>query len=263
MAITSRTVEIQRLVRLHGSCSITDLAEQLQVSDETVRRNVKPLVAKGLVLKVHGGIMLPDRIEELPFQKRMQENKELKQRIGALAARQIKDGDSLILDGGATTVYVALALALPGHRNLHVVTNSTEIARTLAPRNDNHVYMAGGDLRADDASAFGTQAQAFIRQFQVRHAILSMGAINLLGFMDQHPCEAELAQAAIAQAERVIVVADHTKFGRDGSVKVCDSGDIDMLITDAPPPASLAKRLAESDIEVLVAGAETAAMRTA
>lgn len=255
MTVTNRAAEILRLLRLHGSCRIVDLAETLQVSDETIRRNIRPLVRRGLVLKVHGGIMLPDRMGEPPFQNRMQENREVKQRIAALAALQIKDGDSLILDGGATTAHVALALT--GHRGLQVVTNSTEIARTLVGGEGNSVYMACGELRADDAAAFGIRACEFVRQFHVRHAILSIGAVNAWGFMDQHPCEAEFARAGMAQAERVLVVADRTKCGRDGFVRVCGLDEVDMLITDAEPPSSIARPLADAEVDVLIAQEKT------
>jgi len=250
MAVTNRSAEILKLVRLHGSCRISDLAHDLQVSDETIRRNIRPLVDKGMVLKVHGGIMLPDRMGEPPFQNRMQENRETKQALARLAAEQIYDDDSIILDGGATTVHVALALT--GHRDLQVVTNSTDIARTLSPRDSNRVYMAGGELRADDGAAYGMHACEFVRRFHARHAVLSIAAVNSWGLMNQHPFESEFAQAAMAQAERVIVVTDHTKFGRDGFVKVCELKDIDMLVTDAEPPASLARQLAAADIEILV-----------
>jgi DeoR family glycerol-3-phosphate regulon repressor len=255
MAVTNRSAEILRLVRLHGTCRINDLAEQLRVSDETIRRNIRPLVNKGLVLRVHGGIMLPDRMGELPFQSRLQENRQIKERIAALAAEQIKDGDSLMLDGGATNAHVALALT--GHRDLQVVTNSTEIGRTLAARDANRVHVTGGELRADDLSTFGATALAFVRDFHVRHAILSIAAINGWGFMNHHPCESEFARAVMAQAERVIVVADEGKFGRDGFVKVCNLDEVDMLVTDAEPPASLAKQLADAEVEVLVADADS------
>ena len=89
-------------------------------------------------------------------------------------------------------------------------------------------------------------------------AILSIAAVNAWGFMNQHPCEAELAQTVMRQAERVIVVADHSKFGRDGFVKVADHHEVDLLITDTEPPASLAKRLADADVEVQVVDATEA-----
>ncbi|MEX1082302.1 MAG: DeoR/GlpR family DNA-binding transcription regulator [Halofilum sp. (in: g-proteobacteria)] len=251
MALTNRSAEILRLVRSHGSCRINDLAAELGVSDETIRRNIRPLVDRGMVLKVHGGIMLPERAGELPFHNRMQENRAAKEQIAALAAQQINSGDSLILDGGTTTSYVALALT--GHRDLQTVTNSTDIARTLAPHGNNRIHVAGGELRADDGATFGDPAGDFVRRFHARHAILSIAAINAWGFLNQNPCESEFARTVMAQSERVIVVADHSKFGRDGFVKVADHQRIDVLITDIDPPASLAKRLTDADVEILVA----------
>jgi DeoR family glycerol-3-phosphate regulon repressor len=240
-----------RLRGSHGSSPTNDLAVDLGASDETIRRYIRPLVQRGMVLKVHGGIMLPDRAGELPFHNRMQENRPAKEKIAALTAQQISSGDSLILDGGTTTAYVALALT--GHRDLQVVTNSTDIARTLAPHGNNRIHLAGGELRADDACTFGDPACDFVRNFHARHAILSIAAINAWGFLDQNPCEAEFGRSVMEQAERVIVVADHSKFGRDGFVKVADHNRIDVLMTDIDPPASLAKRLTDADIEVHVA----------
>lgn len=207
----------------------------LSVSDETVRRHVQPLVNKGLVLRVHGGIVLPDALHEAPYLRRMDENKKSKQRIAKKTASLIQNGEPLFLDSGSTTAYVALALV--HHRNLSVITNSVEIARTLASRNGNRVYMAGGELRGDDAAAFGKQVIDFIGQFHFKYAILSIGGINAQGeVFDFHLEEMEVSQAAIAQAEQLIVVADHTKFTRQALVKVCDFDAVDMLICDEIPP---------------------------
>ncbi len=224
----------------------------LSVSDETVRRHVQPLVNKGLVLRVHGGIVLPDQLQEAPYLRRMDENKKSKQRIADKAASLVQNGESLFLDSGSTTAYVALALI--NHRNLSVVTNSVEIARTLASRNGNHVYMAGGELRGDDAAAFGKPVIDFIRQFHYKHAVLSIGGISPKSeVFDFHLEEMEVSQAAITQAERVIVVADHTKFSRQALVKVCDFDVVDTLICDQVPPGNIidVARVTETDIEIV------------
>src|SRR5438128_5953292 len=98
MIKNQRQVEILRVVQAKGSSTIGELAAQLQVSGETIRRNVKALTENGTVLKVHGGIVLPDRIEEPPYQRRMQDNLDAKQQIAAKVAELVQDGDSLILD---------------------------------------------------------------------------------------------------------------------------------------------------------------------
>ena len=247
-----RQSEILQAVRLAGSCSIGELAERFEVSGETIRRTIKPLVTQGLVRRVHGGITLPERLQEPPFQKRMQENSGAKQRIARRVAEQIDNGDTLILDCGSTTTYVARALTQ--HRGLVVVTNSAEIARTLATNDSNKVFMAGGELRSDDTASLGPEALAFVGQFQVRHAILSLGAIDREGnMMVYHLSEADFSRAVMARAENVIVAVDRSKFGRKGLVNICEPERIDSLVTDAAPPEPLRGRLAAAEVEVLLA----------
>ncbi len=249
---TRRQTEILSAVRLRQACSIGELAESLGVSEETIRRNVKPLAAQGLVRRVHGGITLPETFQEPPFQRRMQANSAAKQRIAAKVASLVQNGDSLMLDCGSTTTFVAQALA--GHSELVAVTNSAEIARTLAAKASNRVFMAGGELRSDDTASLGASALDFVRQFEVQHAILSIGALDRAGgLMVYHLAEAEFSRAVMARAQRVVVAADRSKFGRKGLVKICDPDRIDVLVTDAAPPPRLARRLAEAEVEVLLA----------
>jgi DeoR family glycerol-3-phosphate regulon repressor len=257
MFSTQRQSEILRLVRAQQTCTITGLAEVFAVSDETIRRDIKPMIADGVLLKVHGGVMLPDRLDEPPFQRRMQENLDAKRVIAARVCDLVRDGDSLILDGGTTCVHIAQALC--ARSRLTVVTNSAEIARTLAPRNENRVFIAGGEVRADDAAAFGESTLTFMRQFHVRYAIVSVTAIDAQGrFMDAQPDDVSYSLAAFAQAERRVVAADHAKFGHSALVHAFDPDAVDLLITDEAPPPALAQVFAATDLEVSFGAAATA-----
>ncbi len=251
--LSRHEAEIFRLATLLGSCSITELAERLGVSDETVRRHIRPLVDRGQLEKVHGGIVLPDRLREAPMQRRMRENRAAKQAIAKAVSKIIDDGDTLMLDTGSTTAYVAIALS--EKQGLHVVTNSTEIGRILARQSTNKVYLVGGEIGGDQLATFGPQAIDFVRRFNVRHAILSIGGINakneLLNFgLD----EAEFSRAVIQQAASVNIVADYTKFSRHALVKVCDIADIDTFITDQLPPEYFRGLLQENDAKLMIAG---------
>ncbi len=251
MFTPQRESEILQAVRLEGACKISELAARFNVSEETIRRSLKPLVSRGLVSRVHGGVVSPDHLQEPPFQRRMFEHREAKVRIAAALARQIKDGDSLMLDTGSTTAYVARALT--DLSNLVIVTNSVEIARTLATRNSNRVYMTGGELRADDGAAFGPAALEFLRQFHVDHAVLSIGAIDeTCAFMNFHLCEGEFSRAVIHRARQVTVVADRSKFGKRALIKVCDADELDVLITDALPKR-YAPKFAQAGVRVITA----------
>lgn len=252
---SKRHRDILRLLELDGTLAIADLARHLNVSLETVRRDIKPLATQGAVVKLHGAICLPSAVGEAPFEKRMRENSEAKKAIAAAVAATIRDGDSIMLDTGTTTSF--LARELLGHRRLTVVTNSSDIARTLATVNDNKVYMAGGELRSDNGAAFGTSAIDFVSRFSVTHAIISAGAIDLAtGVMDYELEEAEFARVVLSRGRRTVVITDHSKFGRQGLVKVCDFDAFGELATDCPPPADIADALAASGIALVIAKPE-------
>lgn len=235
-----------------GVCRVADLAATLGVSGETVRRDIKLMAREGLVRKIHGGVGLPDQAREPAFRQRLRENAQAKKAIADYAAREVHDGDTIMLDTGSTTAYVAEALL--GHRDLTVMTNSVDIANTLATANGNRVFMAGGELRADDGAALGGGAVAFIGQFRAQTAFLSVGAIDMEdGLMDYHMSEAEFSRAVIARAERTIIVADHTKLGMRALVRIAGFDAIDTLITDREPAPAFAKRLQREEVRVVVA----------
>ena len=249
-----REQEILRELQLAGgSCRVGFLADRLAVSDETIRRNIKALEAKSLVRKVHGGVILADglSVTEQPFQARMDKNAATKQMLAALVADMISDGDSLFLDIGSTTAYVAQALQ--NHRDLYVVTNSVMVANILSMRNNNRVFQAGGELRSHDGGSFGIDAVQFIRRFNVQFAILSVGAVNSdAGFMLHDIQEADLSQVAAACAQTRILVADSDKFGRTAPISIEDPAQFDMLVTDTRPAATITRMLEENDISLVL-----------
>ena len=249
----ARQNAILEVLRTHGSATVGELTRSMNVSDETVRRDVKAMASKGLVERVHGGVMLPDLNREPGFQSRMQQNAQAKRAIARKAAELIANGDSLMLDTGSTTAYVARALK--DHTDLFVVTNSVDIARALAnAKKGNKVYVAGGELRGDDGATFGPTAHDFVRRFRTRYAVISVGALHSDGgVMDFHLEEAEFCQTVLGQAAQVVAVADASKFRHQAPVKVCDLQSIDTLITDRRPPEPFLKRLRENEVRLLVA----------
>ena len=257
MIHSKRHGEILRLLNEHGTVTIADLAEKLSVSLETVRRDVKPLSDDGAVVKMHGAISLPSMTGEAPFERRMRENAEAKRMIARMVAGTIRDGESVMLDTGTTTSF--LARELLGHRRLTVVTNSSDIARTLATVNGNKVYMAGGELRSDSGAAFGISAIDFVSRFSVTHAIISAGAIEAAnGVMDHDLAEAEFARMVLSRGQRSVVITDHTKFGRQGLVRVCGFDGISELATDWPPAADITEALSGAGTRLVVTDKPTA-----
>lgn len=246
-----RQSEIFKLVKKHQTCTIVELAQQLNVSGETIRRNVKRLVKEGLVLKVHGGITLPFLENEPPLLKRMAIQIDEKKSIAELVAAQIEHGDSVIIDSGSTTAYVAQALK--NHNHLNIITNSSYVANQLASTNNNRVFMAGGELSDHDAASYGPSAIEFISQFESRKAILSISAIHeTKGCMDHQLSEAELSKTIIKKAETVIVATDSSKFGRTSLTRVCELDQIDLLVTDKNPGEDLQRSLDNAKVEILI-----------
>jgi DeoR family transcriptional regulator, glycerol-3-phosphate regulon repressor len=246
---TKRQMDIMRLLQVEKSCSVIELATKLGVSDETIRRDIKQMTQTGAVEKIHGGVMLPHSSLEPPFLRRLEEQRFEKQKIAKLAATIIRDGETLLIDNGSTSCYIAKELS--AHRNMTVVTNSTEVARDLCARNNNTVYMAGGELRADDSAAYGPTAVSFAKQFSTERAILSIGAVHSeLGCLDFDLSEAEFKRAVIPQAASIVMVADHTKFNRPGVVNVCNFAQVDMLLTDKLPPQEIIDQIGRNRIHI-------------
>ncbi len=252
-AITNqREQEILREVRLAGgSCRIGFLARKLGASDETIRRNIKTLQASGLVKKVHGGVSLTGQVSvvEPPFQRRMDRNAATKKALAAHVASIVKNGDSLFLDVGSTSAYVAQALQK--HTDLYIVTNSISVAHMLVGRNNSRIFFAGGELRALDGAAFGQDALAFIKRFNVQYAIMSVAAINARsGFMLYDVQEADISCEAIKRAQTSFVVADDSKFGARAPITIQAPQMIDLLVTNAQPDGPISAMLEQHEISV-------------
>ena len=227
------------LRRAGGSLRVGRLADELGVSEETVRRNLKRLADAGQVEKMHGGARLAASEGEGDFNQRLARAPEAKQRIARHVASKRRDGASLFLDVGSTTAYIADALR--DHGGLMVVTNSVTVAFKLATRNGNQVYMAAGALRAHDGGAFGAEAMRFAENFKTDLAILSTAGVTAKdGFMLHDLEEANFCRAVLANTGAVWVAADASKLGRAAPITVCPPDRVDLLITDATPPEDLA-----------------------
>lgn len=251
--LTNRQHTILDAARSDGIVRIGELAHQMGVSLETIRRDIKPLVENGTLIKHHGAVSPAAFAGEAPFERRLRENEAEKREIARLAAEMISDGDSVMLDTGTTTSILARELLRKS--GLTIVTNSSDIARTLATVNGNKVYMAGGELRGDNGAAFGRTAIEFVSNFSVRHSIISISAINAsTGIMDHQLAEAEFARTVLSCGQQRTVVTDHTKFSRSALVKVCGFDGFDLMVTDKVPPTAVIERMRAGSSTYRVAG---------
>lgn len=246
--LTGRQLKIVETARSAGTIRIGELARSMGVSLETIRRDIRPLVETGSLIKHHGAVSPPHFGAEAPFDRRMRENAADKLTIARHVAGLISDGDSVMLDTGTTTSI--LARELLSKTGLTIVTNSSDIARTLAIVNDNTVFMAGGELHGDNGAAFGRSAIDFVKNFSVRYSIISIAAVSAeTGLMDHQLAEAEFARTVLGCGQKRIVITDHTKFTRTALVKVCDFNEFDLLVTDHTPPPGILGALDDAATE--------------
>ena len=250
----TQTQILHELRKAGGIQRISALAELLDISGETVRRNVKRLVEMGVVEKSHGGVRLIDHEEpeEGNFQDRLSLNQTAKRRIAGHVATMIPNESSLFLDIGSTTAYIADALR--GHRKLVVVTNSVYVAYRLSMRNDNRVFMAGGELRSEDGGVFGVDAMGFVANFRTDFAILSAAGLDSQnGFTLFDLDEASFSRHIMGCSATRIMACDSSKFGREAPVRTGDPALVDHLVTDAALPESLKTAMRNWGIQVHLA----------
>ncbi len=252
MTLNPRQRRLLDAVRHHLTVSVEDLAQQLDVTPQTVRRDVKLMEEAKLLARYHGGVGLPSSVENIDYSQRQILNIDAKRRIAVAVARQVPPGCSLMINIGTTTEEVARALL--HHEGLHVVTNNLNVASILSDHPSCEVILAGGVVRGRDRGIVGEATIDFIRQFKVDIGIIGISSIEPDGSLrDFDSREVKVAQAIIEQSREVWLVADRDKFGRQALVRMAHLSQIDMLFTDARPPEAMAKILKEAQVKVVVA----------
>ncbi|WP_420549072.1 DeoR/GlpR family DNA-binding transcription regulator [Curvivirga sp.] len=242
-----RLSDILKELRLTGHATISDLANRLEVSEETIRRDLKLLSKEGLIEKHHGSATLRNYSSEPEFHHRIEENREIKKQVAKLAASSISDGDVVFLDIGTTTAFVAEALM--NHRDLTIVTNSVVIANTTFAERGFKTYLTGGEIRSHDGGMFGPEAYDAIKRYCINKAILSTAGIHhAYGFLTHHLCEAELYSEVAKMAEMTIICADSEKYNRRAPIKLLDFDDVDILYSDRVPAKALRKELEKHNV---------------
>jgi len=252
MTLNPRQRRLLDAVRRHVTISVEALAQQLEVTAQTVRRDVKQMEEAKLLTRYHGGVGLPSSVENIDYSQRLALNIDAKRRIAGAVAARVPPGCSLLINIGTTTEEVARALI--HHQGLHVVTNNLNVAAILADNPGCEVIVAGGVVRGRDRGIVGEATIDFIRQFKVDIGVIGISSIESDGTLrDFDPREVKVAQAIIAQSREVWLVADRDKFGRHALVRMAHLSQVDMLFTDARPPEALAKVLKEAHVKVVVA----------
>ncbi|MGF1578020.1 MAG: DeoR/GlpR family DNA-binding transcription regulator [Gemmataceae bacterium] len=252
MLVEERRQKVLELVTQHGFLSLPDLVKLLKVSDSTVRRDLDYLDEKQLLKRTHGGaICTGDGIQLPALEERLTSQLAEKRLIAEKAASRIQDGDTVLLDGGTTTLEVAKLLV---NRSLQIVTNSLPIANLFANNPKTDLVMLGGYVYPKTGVALGPVTVRMMEDINVHQTILSISGINVKGFFNSNMLLVETERQMMRCAQEVVVVADHTKVGRQALAFLCDFGSVDMLIVDDQLTPEQRQLLDQTDTKVILAG---------
>ena len=233
--------------------SLEELAQQLDASVSTVRRDLTALEAKGMLRRTHGGArVVNSRSDEFTFSTRDTHQLDEKESIGSTCAEFIKPNQTVIIDAGTTAYHVARHLE---NKTLHIVTNSLPVANHFASSQRVEVVVSGGVIYPRVGVLVGPLAVEAFSKLRADIAIMSCGGITPEGVTNSHGLLIEIQRAMLRAAQRVVLCVDHTKFGRQSISFLCDLSAIDTLITDQPPPDEMLAALEKAGVEVIVAGA--------
>jgi len=247
-----RLERISGLVQGSGRVRVTELAQQLRVSEMTVRRDLEELEERGLVTRVHGGaISNISRSFEPGFSARSKLNADAKRRIGVAAAGLIRDGENVIFDAGTTTLQVAKSL--PDVR-IRALALSLRIADILADMPNVDLMIPGGSVRPHERSLIGPMAIRTFEELAFDTLFLTSGGIDTeAGVTEYEYDDAETKRAALRSAKRTILVADGSKLCAVAFVRLCPVDQIDIIVTDNDAPREHVAALRQAGVEVVLA----------
>ncbi|MCH8829467.1 MAG: DeoR/GlpR transcriptional regulator [Planctomycetes bacterium] len=229
MIVAERRSNILQEIELKGFISINDLVDAVQVSESTVRRDLEYLDGIGQIQRTRGGAAyVGDSLSG--FEERRTRASLEKQRVAKAAAAIIQSGETILLDGGTTTLEVARQLM---GKSLQVVTNSLPIASLLANQAKIELVIIGGYLYPKTGVALGPLAVESLRNLHVRRLVMSVGGITEAGLFNSNALLVETERAMIAAAEEVIVVSDSSKLGHSALSRLCGLESVHRLVIDA------------------------------
>lgn len=237
-------------LKTHKSAQVQQLSDILGISLSTVRRDLSDMEEFGSVRRVHGGAMLAQEVPESPILLRSDKYADEKRRIGEAAGRMVSDGETIIITGGTTAEMMLPSLAEKA--NLTVVTNALNIAWKLAQHTHINVVVLGGYLRHSEYTLLGhltIQALQDIHVSKIFHGIYGLDPEN--GLSGTYIQEVQTDREIINAAEQLIVMADASKFGRTGAVRLVPMDQVSTLITDTGAPEDELAVLREKGITVV------------
>lgn len=246
-----RLEAISRLLAENGSVDSTFLSEQFNVTAKTIRKDLTQLENMGLLERVHGGAVLKNAGNSVfPIERRKLQNLEEKHRIGAAALSFVEEGDTIILDGGTTTMELARLL---GDKRILAMVSDLKIALELMDKPNIRLFVAGGHLRRENVyTLVGRDTERIFEKYQAKKLFLATSALDFsAGLSVLNSDEAEVKKSMLAAAREVICLVDYSKFHHVAFAPFCPLERINTLITDNRLPPEERELLQNRGIKVL------------
>jgi DeoR family transcriptional regulator of aga operon len=248
-----RQNQILQFIHRSQRISIIEVCESFSVSEATARRDLETLASKGKVQRVHGGaIALTEAPPESPILQREREQADEKARIGQAAAALVQDGETIFLGSGTTVLETARILRT--RRNLTVITNSLPVVNALAGAEGITVICLGGMLRDSELSFIGHITEQTLAEVRADKVIIGTRAISLEhGLTHEYLPETMTDRAILKAGKEIIVVADHTKFGRAAAVLLAPLDSIHTIVTNRQPTQDFVDAVQGKGIRLITA----------
>ena len=228
--------QLLMLISERGYMNIDELASLLDVSTQTVRRDIRKLSEQGLITRHHGGAGRASSVVNTAFEQREVSWTEEKKAIAEAVADYIPDGSTVFITIGTTVEQVARALL--NHNHLRIITNSLRVAHILYNNPRFEVMVPGGTLRPHNSGIIGPSASAFVADFRADYLVTSVGAIENDG-------------ALMAHSRHILLAADHTKYTASAAVEIGNVSQVTALFTDEYPGPALHNLLQSQQVEIV------------
>jgi DeoR/GlpR family transcriptional regulator of sugar metabolism len=246
-----RQRRIREMLDSEEFLDLDTLSQRLEVSDSTIRRDLVALEGEGVVRRVYGGAMaLQPREHILDFAWQSTRMAEEKRRIAALAASLVQENETVILDGGSTVAEAARALA---GRSLQVITNSLPIAEVFSNARQVEVILTGGYLYPRLRSMLGPVCEHMLANVTADVLVMGIGGVTASGLSNSNTLVVEPERKMIEAARKVIILADHTKFGRNSVIHLAPLDVADIVVSDTSLAPEFQDMLKTAGVEVLLA----------
>jgi DeoR family fructose operon transcriptional repressor len=256
MFAEERLLRIIEYVNQLGKATVAELSEKLAVSAVTIRRDLERLEEKELLIRTHGGAMplqnsLPEAASEKSFSEKEEAFAAEKERIAEAASKLVEEGDAVLLTPGTTNM--RLARKLIGKKDLTIVTNAANIVSHIGSQPGIDIILTGGKLRNKSFAMVGPLADQALSGIRVDKLFLGVDGFDFnQGLTTPNLSEANTNRQMISIAKKVIVVADHSKFGKVTFSQIASLSVVHTVISDRLLPRSIAEKIKELGIELIL-----------